>query len=210
MRQGFIECLAVLMKNYLSSSLPKTSTPLDSLIPAILENVCNEQYSSDSKTIPFRICLANALTSTARSLTGEAVQRFSELTIQKLCSFIQSRSLRKEGGSIDIRVSCACLQCLFAQAFALNSNILPFVPNLIEAALVSLRWHALDSGQDNPSLFGLKLLSAILASRQDVLEGGSKYFEEILELLNSLASDIEQDPGVREIASQILFSFFAK
>eukprot|EP01080_Neovahlkampfia_damariscottae_P000814 gene814-9064_t len=159
----------------------------------LLLKVLDLLNSNQSDSLSVLMC--HIITSTTRLLSKSEIIKFSEKVM---------KTLIKTALEYSNQVKCSSLQALLHLSFQLKSSIFPYSATLFMVIISSLK-----SFDSNVKLTGLKLLSSLLVSRDDILNDHMKQFEEIHKLLISL-SMIDENVEVRKLAENLVSLFQEK
>lgn len=197
---GSIDCLALTLKsaiqvlgNNLVGSIHATQLfePLTSL-------VSNSQAPEAQ-----RICAANVFTTCTKYLSLSEAGVFARLVMWPLVKMANNR----DAGLSSAAIQCACMQAMMHICFKLGKSIHPYsydVLQLIHSALLTKSLQTPTSVHSNDiRLSALKLLSSVIAAREEIAVEHGSLFASIQKELMSLAN-LDTNAQVRQIAQQLV------
>jgi thymidylate kinase len=146
---------------------------------------------NENETLSVLMC--HVMTSTSRLLSAKQMIKFSEISMKSLikCSMKASSMVR-----------CASLQSLLHFSYQLKASVFPYTTRLFDVTISALK-----STDSNVRLLGLKLFSALLVSREDIIQDHQHQFLEIQKLLGGL-SLMDNDSEVRKLAENLVSTLF--
>jgi hypothetical protein len=151
------------------------------------------QIIESNKNETLSILMCHVITSTSRLLSKNQIIKFSENSMNSLISCSTKASSM---------VRCASLQSLLHLSYQLKASIFPFSTRLFNVTISSLK-----STDSNVRLLGLKLFSALIVSREDIIQDHQNQFLEIQKLLGGL-SMMDKDKEVRKLAENLVSTLF--
>jgi hypothetical protein len=148
-----------------------------------------EKYENETLSV----LMCHVMTSTSRLLSAKQMIKFSEISMKSLikCSMKASSMVR-----------CASLQSLLHFSYQLKASVFPYTTRLFDVTISALK-----STDSNVRLLGLKLFSALLVSREDIIQDHQHQFLEIQKLLGGL-SLMDNDSEVRKLAENLVSTLF--
>jgi hypothetical protein len=135
-----------------------------------------------------QICMINTLTSCAKYTSMVEINGLAEKTMNILISM---------SGKVSEKVRVGCCQAILHYCHKLKDGVFPYVTNLFQMVKLQMS----DKSPDL-RLSGLKLLSAILVTRDDVIKGHEKIFEEIQLQIHRM-SNVESNSDVLALAIKL-------
>ncbi|KAJ9543843.1 hypothetical protein OSB04_023550 [Centaurea solstitialis] len=154
----------------------------------ISSNLGSDNHMSSKQFLSFRLCMANVLISACQKIADSGKKPFALKTLRRLT---QSNVKEPE-------MRAACIQVLFSIVYHLKSVILPYSSDLLKASLEFLK-----HGSEMERMGGAKLLAALLAGEEAIVQSISEGLLEARTLLSTI-SQTDSSPGVRQLCNQLL------
>ncbi|XP_031396595.1 uncharacterized protein LOC116207678 [Punica granatum] len=210
-QHGCIDCLALMictevqsssgsfgdsntLKKKITLAAAEGMTDLESTLSYVISQLDNDDSSSTSFEAPlslsFRLCMANVLISACQKIADSGKTHLARKTIPAL---IRSSEVIK-----DREIRAACLQVLFSAVYHLKSAVIPYSSDLIKLSLKFLR-----EGSEKERMAGAKLLAALMASEDPILESISAGLLDARSILSTL-SRTDPLPELRQACQKLL------
>ena len=193
-QMGCIDCMALTIKSgfqYQFSQQKDEQQQQEQ--PIIISNLIQQIITNiNSGTDSFRICMINTCTSACKYLALKELLILVRYVIQPLYKIVMMMA------NISYPVQCASLQSLMHMSVKIGTAIHPYSNDLLHATL-----HALKSPSDMVRLSGLKLLSALLVARDDMIVEYASLFMQVQKQLHSI-SLMDTHAQVRQLAHQLV------
>ncbi|OWM67223.1 hypothetical protein CDL15_Pgr000675 [Punica granatum] len=210
-QHGCIDCLALMictevqsssgsfgdsktLKKKITLAAAEGMTDLESTLSYVISQLDNDDSSSTSFEAPlslsFRLCMANVLISACQKIADSGKTHLARKTIPAL---IRSSEVIK-----DREIRAACLQVLFSAVYHLKSAVIPYSSDLIKLSLKFLR-----EGSEKERMAGAKLLAALMASEDPILESISAGLLDARSILSTL-SRTDPSPELRQACQKLL------
>lgn len=165
--------------------------PLEpSIVASIVDSIKREAHPQDPQ---LQICLFNALTTATRSMKIKQLNIFADMVCNQVNSIVADSKR-------PLVIRCAGLQLLLHLTYQMKESIHPYCDAILRVVQMAVSTGGHDA--DQLRLAGLKLLSAVLAVREDVLLHHAHIMEPILKSVSSLAT-MDSSQQVRSLAQQL-------
>ncbi|XP_017241789.1 uncharacterized protein LOC108214347 isoform X2 [Daucus carota subsp. sativus] len=138
----------------------------------------------------FRLCMANVLISACQKISNSGKKSYAQIILPPIIKFVEARS--------NSEIRSACIQILFSAVYHLKSVIIPYSNDLLKVAVTSLR-----EGSEKERMAGAKLMTALMASDDMVVQSVSPGLLEARSLLLSISSS-DASSDLRLVCQRLL------
>lgn len=184
---GSIDCLAITVKSAIHLQQSKC---------LLVEDILNRAKTSPNES--FQICMVNSFTSCIKHLSLNDAIQFANQAVWVLFTLITGIDRMDKTPSL---VS-ASLQCLMHVCYKVQKSIHSYSIDLLNAVLKALKCNS-NHLSHAVRLSGLKLLSAVLVAREEVVIEHASLFLQIQKELFAL-STMDTSSQVRQLAQQLV------
>lgn len=138
----------------------------------------------------FRLCMANVLISACQKISDSGRKSYAKRILPPIINSVEA--------TINPEIRAACIQILFSAVYHLKSAIFPYSNDLLKVAVTSLR-----EGSEKERMAGAKLMTALMASDDTVVQSVSTGLLEARSLLLSISSS-DASSDLRLVCQKLL------